>query len=57
MPVTLSMGVGLNGENPSGAYEHARAAIRYCTRTWRGDQAVVKENNNLSFNGGENWKL
>lgn len=52
IPVTLSMGVGLNGENPNETYEYAKAAIDIALGRG-GDQAVVKENNNLSFYGGK----
>lgn len=52
IPITLSMGVGLNGENPNETYEYARAAIDIALGRG-GDQTVVKENNNLSFYGGK----
>ncbi|MCF6464730.1 DHH family phosphoesterase [Clostridium sp. Cult2] len=50
--ITLSMGVGVNGKNPNENYEYARAAIDIALGRG-GDQAVVKENNNLSFYGGK----
>lgn len=50
--ITLSMGVGVNGKNPNENYEYARAAIDIALGRG-GDQAVVKDNNNLSFYGGK----
>ncbi|MCF6462820.1 DHH family phosphoesterase [Clostridium sp. Cult1] len=50
--ITLSMGVGVNGKNPNENYEYARSAIDIALGRG-GDQAVVKENNNLSFYGGK----
>ncbi|CCQ92849.1 Phosphoesterase, RecJ domain protein [[Clostridium] ultunense Esp] len=50
--ITLSMGVGINGKNPNENYEYARAAIDIALGRG-GDQAVVKDNNNLSFYGGK----
>lgn len=50
--ITLSMGVGVNGKNPNENYEYARAAIDIALGRG-GDQAVVKEKNNLSFYGGK----
>ncbi|NMA86402.1 MAG: phosphoesterase [Tissierellia bacterium] len=50
--ITLSMGVGKNGKNPNEAYEYARAAIDIGLGRG-GDQAVVKEESNLSFYGGK----
>ncbi|MBZ2175412.1 DHH family phosphoesterase [Schnuerera sp. xch1] len=50
--VTLSMGVGTNGNNPSECYEYARAAIDIALGRG-GDQVVVKEDYNLSFYGGK----
>lgn len=52
IPITLSMGVGVNGENPNETYEYAKAAIDIALGRG-GDQSVVKENNNLSFYGGK----
>ncbi len=52
IPITLSMGVGVNGKNPNETYEYARAAIDIALGRG-GDQTVVKENNNLSFYGGK----
>lgn len=50
--VTLSMGVGVNGKNPNETYEYSKAAIDIALGRG-GDQAVVKESNNLSFYGGK----
>ncbi len=50
--ITLSMGVGKNGKNPSETYEYAKAAIDISLGRG-GNQAVVKEINNLSFYGGK----
>lgn len=50
--ITLSMGVGINGKNPYENYEFARAAIDIALGRG-GDQAVIKEDNNLSFYGGK----
>ncbi|MBU5439352.1 DHH family phosphoesterase [Tissierella sp. MSJ-40] len=52
IPITLSMGVGADGNNPFEAYEHARAAIDIALGRG-GDQAVVKKGNSLSFYGGK----
>lgn len=52
IPITLSMGVGKNGETPNESYEYARAAIDIALGRG-GNQAVVKEDNNLSFYGGK----
>lgn len=50
--VTLSMGVGANGKNPNENYQYAKAAIDIALGRG-GDQAVIKERNNLSFFGGK----
>jgi c-di-AMP phosphodiesterase-like protein len=52
IPITLSMGVGINGETPNETYEYAKAAIDIALGRG-GDQAVVKEKNSLSFYGGK----
>ena len=52
MSITLSMGVGTNGQTPKENYDYARAAIDIALGRG-GDQAVVKEGNNLSFYGGK----
>ena len=50
--ITLSMGVGANGKNLNETYEYAKASIDIALGRG-GDQAVVKENNSLSFYGGK----
>ncbi|NMB26604.1 MAG: phosphoesterase [Tissierellia bacterium] len=50
--ITLSMGVGVNGKDPNETYEYAKASIDIALGRG-GDQAVVKENNSLSFYGGK----
>ncbi len=52
IPITLSMGVGANGNNPSEAYQKARAAIDVGLGRG-GDQAVVQVGSQLSFYGGK----
>lgn len=52
IPITLSMGVGVNGKNPKEVYEYAKAAIDIALGRG-GDQSVVKQNNSLSFYGGK----
>lgn len=51
IPITLSIGVGADGNNPNSAYENARAAIDIALGRG-GDQAVVHTGNNLRFYGG-----
>ncbi len=52
IPITLSMGVGLEGNNPFESYEKARAAIDIALGRG-GDQAVVQAGSHLSFYGGK----
>jgi len=52
IPVTLSMGVGVNGKTPSQIYEFSKAAIDIALGRG-GDQAVVKKIDKLSFYGGK----
>lgn len=52
IPITLSMGVGVNGKNPNETYEYAKAAIDIALGRG-GDQTVVKKNNDLKFYGGK----
>lgn len=52
IPITLSMGVGVNGKNPNQTYEYAKAAIDIALGRG-GDQAVVKKIDKLSFYGGK----
>lgn len=52
IPITLSIGVGVNGKNPSQQYEFARAAMDIALGRG-GDQAIVKKIDKLSFYGGK----
>lgn len=52
IPITLSMGIGINGKDPNETYEYAKAAIDIALGRG-GDQAVLKENDKLSFYGGK----
>ena len=52
IPITLSMGVGVNGKDPSQSYEYSRAAIDIALGRG-GDQVVVKKIDNLNFYGGK----
>ncbi|MFA5577245.1 MAG: DHH family phosphoesterase [Tissierellaceae bacterium] len=51
IPITLSMGVGADGNNPIKSYEKALAAIDIALGRG-GDQAVVQIGTGLSFYGG-----
>lgn len=52
IPITLSMGVGIEGKNPIDSYEKAKAAIDISLGRG-GDQAVVQVGNALNFYGGK----
>ncbi|RKD32085.1 DHH family phosphoesterase [Thermohalobacter berrensis] len=52
IPITLSLGVGVNGKNPAQLYEYAKAAIDIALGRG-GDQAVVKKIDKLEFYGGK----
>ncbi|MBS4534415.1 DHH family phosphoesterase [Clostridium sp. D2Q-14] len=52
IPVTLSVGVGVNGKTPLQSYEFAKGAIDIALGRG-GDQAVVKKIDKLSFYGGK----
>ena len=52
IPITLSMGVGVDGDNPSDTFKNSRSAIDVALGRG-GDQAVVQFNNQLSFFGGK----
>ncbi len=52
IPITLSMGVGVDGDNPSDAFAKSRSAIDVALGRG-GDQAVVQFSNKLSFYGGK----
>lgn len=51
MPVSISMGIGLGGENIEQNYEYARAAIDMALGRG-GDQAVVKDGTEIRYYGG-----
>lgn len=52
MAVTLSIGVGMNGDNYNNNYEYARMAIDLALGRG-GDQVVVKEGEQISYYGGK----
>lgn len=52
IPVTLSMGIGVNGKSLSQQYEYANAALDIALGRG-GDQVVVKRIDKLSFYGGK----
>lgn len=52
IPVTLSIGIGVNGKSLNQQYEYARAALDIALGRG-GDQAVVKRIDKLSFYGGK----
>lgn len=52
MAVTLSIGVGINGDSYNQSYDYARAAIDLALGRG-GDQVVVKEGEEISYYGGK----
>lgn len=56
MPVTISIGVGLDGLSYSQNYEFARNAIDLALGRG-GDQAVVKTNDNVVYYGGKSQQI
>ncbi|WP_053955072.1 DHH family phosphoesterase [Inediibacterium massiliense] len=52
IPITLSIGVGVNGKTLSQLYEYAKAAMDLALGRG-GDQAVVKKISTLNFYGGK----
>lgn len=56
MKVTLSIGIGLNGTSYLQNYEFARVAIELALGRG-GDQAVVKENEQISYYGGKSQQV
>ncbi|EOD00028.1 DHH family phosphoesterase [Caldisalinibacter kiritimatiensis] len=52
LPVTLSIGVGVNGKTPAQLYDFAKGAKEIALGRG-GDQAVVKKIDKLSFYGGK----
>lgn len=56
MAVTLSIGIGMDGESYSQNYEYARIAIDMALGRG-GDQAVVKEGGKIQYYGGKSQQL
>ncbi|MCI7812088.1 MAG: DHH family phosphoesterase [Lachnospiraceae bacterium] len=56
MKVTLSIGIGLNGNSYLQNYEFARVAIELALGRG-GDQAVIKENDQISYYGGKSQQV
>lgn len=56
MKVTLSIGIGLNGSSYLQNYEFARVAIELALGRG-GDQAVIKENEQISYYGGKSQQV
>lgn len=56
MAVTISIGLGVNGENYARCYEFARAAIDLALGRG-GDQAVVKEGEKIMYYGGKSVQM
>jgi c-di-AMP phosphodiesterase-like protein len=56
MSVTVSIGVGLEGKGYNQNYEYARAAIDMALGRG-GDQAVIREKENISYYGGKTRTL
>lgn len=52
MAVTLSIGVGINGDSYNTSYEHARMAIDLALGRG-GDQAVIRDGEKVSYFGGK----
>lgn len=52
IPITLSMGIGANGDNPFDSYEKAKASVDIALGRG-GDQAVVQSGSTLNFYGGK----
>ncbi len=56
MKLTLSIGIGANGASYVETYEFAHAAIELALARG-GDQAVVKDNNSISYYGGKSQQM
>ena len=56
MAVTLSIGIGMNGETYGQNYEYARTAIDMALGRG-GDQAVVKDGSRIQYFGGKSQQL
>ena len=52
MAVTLSIGIGMNGESYAQNYEYARTSIDMALGRG-GDQAVVKDSDKIQYYGGK----
>ncbi len=52
IPITLSMGFGINGDNPFDSYDKARASVDVALGRG-GNQAVVQTGSSLNFYGGK----
>ena len=56
MKVTLSIGIGVNGSTYAQNYEFSRIAIELALGRG-GDQAVVKDNDKISYYGGKSQQM
>ncbi len=56
MSVTISIGLGFGGDTYSKNYEYARAAIDMALGRG-GDQAVIRERDNISYYGGKSQQM
>lgn len=56
LAMTLSISIGMNADTYSGTYESARAAMDMALGRG-GDQAVVKNGDNISYYGGKTQKV
>ena len=56
MAVTLSIGIGMNGESYSQNYDYARVAIDMALGRG-GDQAVLKDGSKIQYYGGKSQQL
>ena len=56
MSITLSIGIGLHGENYAQSYSYARVAIDMALARG-GDQAVVKDEQSLKYFGGKSGSV
>ncbi len=56
LPVTLSIGIGINGKTLSESMEYARASIDLALSRG-GDQVIIKDIDNYSFFGGNSAEL
>lgn len=56
MAVTISMGLGVNGESYLKGYEYARAAIDLALGRG-GDQVVIKEGDKIQYYGGKSMQV